>query len=316
MKFYSNIYKATKKNITKASLLIKSGAVIAIPTETVYGLAGNALKSSSVKKIYQLKKRPKRNPLIVHFSNLEHIKQYAIMNPDCIKLANKYSPGPITYILKIKKKSGISSLVLNSKKQIACRIPSHKTFLSIIKQSGVPIAAPSANMSNAVSTLRAIDVYKEFKNRLVMILDTAKIQIGLESTVVNFGKNIQILRPGAITKEMIEKTIKKKVSLLTKSKNILAPGQMKKHYSPGIPVYLNQTKAKPNGALLVFGKSKLKGKHIFYLSKKSSLQEAAKNLYLLLRAAKEKGFKNISVNPIPNHEIGSAINNRLTRAAG
>ena len=103
MKFYSNIYKATKKNITKASLLIKSGVVIAIPTETVYGLAGNALKSSSVKKIYQLKKRPRHNPLIVHFSNLEHIKQYAIMHPDCVKLANKFSPGPITYILKVKK---------------------------------------------------------------------------------------------------------------------------------------------------------------------------------------------------------------------
>jgi L-threonylcarbamoyladenylate synthase len=316
MKFYSNIFKATKKNILKASLLIKSGTVVAIPTETVYGLAGNALKSSAVKKIYQLKKRPKHNPLIVHFSSLEAIKQIAVVHPDCIKLAKKFSPGPITYVLPIKKNSGISPLVLNSKKQIACRIPNHKTFLSILKQSEVPIAAPSANMSNAVSTLRAVDVHKEFGSKIKMILDTNKIKIGLESTVIKFGTTIQILRPGAITKEMLEKTLRKKVSLPAKFKTIEAPGQMKKHYSPGIPVYLNQKKEKPNGALLVFGRYKLKGRHIFYLSKKSSLEEAAKNLYVLLRTAKEKGFKNISVHPIPNKGIGRAINDRLTRAAG
>ena len=171
-------------------------------------------------------------------------------------------------------------------------------------------------MSNAVSTLRAVDVHKEFGSKIKMILDTNKIKIGLESTVIKFGSTIQILRPGAITKEMLEKTLRKKVSLPAKFKTIEAPGQMKKHYSPGIPVYLNQKKEKPNGALLVFGRYKLKGRHIFYLSKKYSLEEAAKNLYVLLRTAKEKGFKNISVHPIPNKGIGRAINDRLTRAAG
>ncbi|MBT5899811.1 MAG: threonylcarbamoyl-AMP synthase, partial [Candidatus Pelagibacter sp.] len=148
MKFYSNIYQPNKKNLTKASKLIKSGKVIAIPSETVYGLAGNAYRNDSIKKIYSLKKRPKNNPLIVHFSSIKTMKQEVVINEQLIKLAKKFSPGPLTYILPLKKESKISKLVLNKKHQIACRIPNNKTFLAVLKQSGVPIAAPSANLSN------------------------------------------------------------------------------------------------------------------------------------------------------------------------
>jgi L-threonylcarbamoyladenylate synthase len=314
MKFYSNIYQPNKKNLTKASKLIKSGKVIAIPTETVYGLAGNAYRNDTIKKIYSLKKRPKNNPLIVHFPSLEAIEKDAVINDQLIKLAKKFSPGPLTYILSLKKGSKISKLVLNSKNQIACRIPNNKTFLAVLKQSGVPIAAPSANLSNQVSTTRAIDVQKEFGNKLPFILDTKKISIGLESTVVSLGSSIVILRPGAITKEMIAKVLKKKVLERKHKGDVIAPGQFKKHYSPGIPVYLNQTKAKPKGALLVFGKHKA-NKNIFFLSKKSSLSEAGKYLYTLLRQVKEKGFKNISITKIPERGIGIAINDRLQRAS-
>ncbi len=314
MKFYSNIYSATKKNLKKASLLIKLGKVIAIPTETVYGLAGNAYKTIAIKKIYKLKKRPKNNPLIVHFSNIREIQNEAEINDQLIKLVKYFSPGPITYILPIKKGSRISKLVLNKKNQIACRIPKNKTFLTILKKSQVPIAAPSANLSNKVSTTRAIDVQKEFGNKISYILQSKKISFGLESTVISMEKNISILRPGPITKEMMEKVLKIKVHE-TKFKNQgVAPGQMRKHYSPGIPVFLNQKKAKPNGALLFFGKHKT-NKNVFFLSKKYSTKEAAAKLYILLRRIKEMGFRSISVSKIPNTGIGKAINDRLKRAS-
>ncbi len=314
MKFYSNIYPANKKNLTKASKLIQSGKVIAIPAETVYGLAGNAYRTDAVKKIYSLKKRPKHNPLIVHFLNAASIAQEAII-PDVVKrLIKKFSPGPITYILSLKPGSKISKLVLNSQGQIACRIPKHKTFLEILKQSKVPIAAPSANLSNKVSTTRAIDVKKEFGTKLPLILDSKKISIGVESTVVSFGSTITIERPGAITKEMIQAVTKQRVHERNTNGTIVAPGQFKKHYSPGIPVFLNQKKAKPNGAILVWGRYK-NAKNVFFLSKKSSLSEASRNLYILLRQAKEAGYQNISVTKIPNIGIGKAINDRLQRAA-
>ena len=314
MKFYSNIYQPNKKNLTKASKLIKSGKVIAIPTETVYGLAGNAYRNDSVKKIYSLKKRPKNNPLIVHFSSVKTMNQEVVINEQLIKLAKKFSPGPLTYILPLKKESKISKLVLNRKNQIACRIPNNKTFLAVLKQSGVPIAAPSANLSNKLSTTRSVDVEKEFGKKLSYILDSKKTSIGLESTVLLLGASLKILRPGAITKEMIFKVLREKIHEVKNQGDIISPGQFKKHYSPGIPVYLNQKKPKPNGALLVFGKQKIK-KGIFFLSKRSSLKEAASNLYILLRKIKELGYKSISITYIPNTGIGKAINDRIRRAS-
>ena len=314
MKFYSNIYQPNKKNLTKASKLIKSGKVIAIPTETVYGLAGNAYRNDSVKKIYSLKKRPKNNPLIVHFSSIKTMKQEVVINEQLIKLAKKFSPGPLTYILPLKKESKISKLVLNKKHQIACRIPNNKTFLAVLKQSGVPIAAPSANLSNKLSTTRSVDVEKEFGKKLSYILDSKKTSIGLESTVLLLGASLKILRPGAITKEMIFKVLREKIHEVKSQGDIISPGQFKKHYSPGIPVYLNQKKPKPNGALLVFGEKKIK-KDIFFLSKRSSLKEAASNLYVLLRKIKELGYKSISITNIPNTGIGKAINDRIRRAS-
>ena len=314
MKFYSNIYQPNKKNLTKASKLIKLGKVIAIPTETVYGLAGNAYRNDSVKKIYSLKKRPKNNPLIVHFSSVKTMNQEVVINEQLIKLAKKFSPGPLTYILPLKKESKISKLVLNKKHQIACRIPNNKTFLAVLKQSGVPIAAPSANLSNKLSTTRSVDVEKEFGKKLSYILDSKKTSIGLESTVLLLGVSLKILRPGAITKEMIFKVLREKIHEVKNQGDIISPGQFKKHYSPGIPVYLNQKKPKPNGALLVFGKQKIK-KGIFFLSKRSSLKEAASNLYILLRKIKELGYKSISITYIPNTGIGKAINDRIRRAS-
>lgn len=310
---YSNIFKPTNKNLLKCASILKKGSLAALPTETVYGLAANAFLDSAVKKVYRLKKRPKKNPLIVHFDSLASLKKETLNNKYLDKLYKEFSPGPLTYVLKINPNSKISKKLLNQNGTLACRVPANKYFRKIIKLSGAPLAAPSANISNNISPTSAQDVYEEFKTKIKFILDGNKSKVGIESSVINLVGKPKILRPGKVSISDIKKVLKNINN--NKSNKILSPGQLKTHYSPGIPVYLNQYKPKKNGALLIFGKSKIKGKNIFYLSKKKSLQEAAKNLYSTLRLIKNKGYKNISVTKIPNKSIGIAINDRLKRAS-
>ena len=313
MKNYSNIFSPTDKNLKKCSKILKNHGIAALPTETVYGLAGNAYSNRAVTKIYSLKKRPRKNPLIVHFDSLNSILYETEQNHYLQKLYRKFSPGPITYVLKLKKNSKISKKMVNKNNTIACRVPANKYFRKIIQLTGAPLAAPSANLSNHVSPTSSKDVFDEFGKKIKFILDGKQSEVGIESTVVNLVGKPKVLRPGKITKQEIQKIIKN----ITKniSKEILSPGQLKKHYSPGIPVYLNQKQPRQNGALLVFGKTNLRGKNIFYLSKSKSLNECAKKLYLKLRQIKKLNFKNISITPIPDQGIGIAINDRLKRAS-
>ena len=313
MKNYSNIYKPNKRNLDKCSKILKNDGVCALPTETVYGLAGNAYSDKAVSNIYRLKKRPKKNPLIVHFDSLNSIKKETEGNKLLSKIYKIYSPGPITYVLKLKKNSKISRKLINKNGTVACRVPANLYFRKIIKLCGSPLAAPSANISNNVSPTSSLDVYDEFKNKIKFILDGKQSEVGIESTVLNLVNKPKILRPGKISKKSIQKIFKSITD--NKLKKILSPGQYKKHYSPGIPIYLERKKNKTKGALLVFGKTKLKGDNIFYLSKKGSLDEAAKNLYKKLRKIKKMGFKSISISKIPNKNIGIAINDRLKRAS-
>ena len=313
MKNYSNIYKPNSRNLAKCARILRNNDVCALPTETVYGLAGNAYSDKAINKIYKLKKRPRKNPLITHFDNLQSIFKETEYSFILSKIYKKFSPGPITYVLKLNKTSKISKKLINKNGTIACRVPANKYFRKIIKLCGSPLAAPSANVSNNLSPTSSYDVYDEFKKKIKFILDDNKSKIGLESTVINLVGQPKILRPGQITQNELKKFVKKITN--NKSKKILSPGQLKKHYSPGVPVYLNKKKPKNNGALLVFGKSNLKGRNIFYLSKKASLTEAAKNLYSKLRLIKKLGYKSISITKIPNKNIGFAINDRLKRAS-
>ena len=313
MNYYSNICKPTIKNLNKSINLLKDGKLIAIPSETVYGLAAIAVSNKAVNKIYKTKKRPHKNPIIVHFKNLKSIKSETIENQYLDKLYKIFSPGPITYILKLKKNSKISKILLNKNNHIACRVPANKVFLKILRKINIPIAAPSANISTKVSPTEASHVFEEFKNKISLILDGGPSKLGIESTVIDLTKKPKILREGFVTKEKLNKVL----SLQIKNSIVLnlSPGQAFRHYNPGIPVFLNSKKLKNKGALLVFGKSNFKGKNVFYLSKKSSLLEASKNLYKLLRKIKNYGYKNISVTPIPNKDIGVALNDRLKRSA-
>ena len=310
-----NIYKNSFYNLNKAKKILEKNKIIAVPTETVYGLAGNAYSNKSVKRIYNLKKRPKKNPLIIHYYNLDLLKKDAKYNKNFLKLYKKFSPGPLTYILKKRKNSKVSKFANAKLKTIAVRFPKNKVIRSLLKKLSFPLAIPSANISTGVSPTEPLDVVDEFKNKVKFILNGGKSIIGLESTVINLSNKPRILRPGAISNIQIGKILKKKVSNLAGSKIIVSPGMLKRHYSPGIPMKLNSKKADYKAAFIVFGKKYKMKKNMFNLSKNSNLKEAAKNLYKILRKIKKLKYKKINVVKIPNKNIGIAINDRLKKAS-
>ena len=307
--------KSNQSNIKKAKKYLDKDYCIGVPTETVYGLAANAYEDFAVKNIFNLKKRPKNNPLIVHYSGIDSLKRDCVMNNNFIKLYKKFSPGPITYILKLKKNSKISKNVTNNKKNLAIRFPKHKIFKELLKQLDYPLAAPSANISTKVSAVQATDVKEEFGNKIKYILDGGKCAIGIESTIINLVGKPCILRLGGLDISKIQKTLGFKIDLNINPKNKTAPGQSRLHYSPGIPLRMNIIKPKNNEAFMIIKKRKIKLKNYFYLSTKNNLNEAAKNLYSCLRKIKNKGYKSIAVEKISNKGLGRAINDRLQRAS-
>ena len=266
-KIYLNIYKPNLSNLKKTKKNLDNNNVIGMPTETVYGLAGNAYSDKSIKKIFKLKKRPSFNPLIIHFKNLKDLKNDAIINDNFIKLYNVFCPGPITFVLKKKKQSKISKKATAGKETVAVRIPKHKIARNLLKILKFPLAAPSANISSKLSPTSAKDVREEFGNKIKYILDGGSCKIGLESTIIDLTGKPSVLRPGSITLKKIQKVLKKKVKIKKKFKKITAPGQLKLHYSPGIPVKMNRKSAIKQEALIGFGKKFKSRKNHFNLSK-------------------------------------------------
>ena len=312
---YLNIYKPSLVNLKKAKKNLENNNVIAIPTETVYGLAGNAYSNRSVEKIFKLKKRPFFNPLIIHFKNLKDLKNDVILNTNFRKLYKAFCPGPITFILKKKKTSKISKKATAGKKTVAVRIPKHKIIRNLLGKLKFPLAAPSANISSKLSPTSAQDVFDEFGKKIKFILNGGRCNIGLESTIIDLTGKPSVLRPGTINVEKIQKILKKKIKIKKNIKKIKAPGQLKLHYSPGIPLEMNRKYAKKNQALIGLGKKFTSRKNHFNLSKSGSLKEAANNLYKTMREIKKKNFKSIAVVKIPNKKIGYAINDRLMKAS-
>ena len=312
---YLNIYKPNSINLKKAKKNVEGNNIIGLPTETVYGLAGNAYSDKSVKKIFDLKKRPAINPLIVHFKNLTNLKKDAICNDSFIKLYKVLCPGPITFILKKNTKSKISKIATAGKQTIAVRIPKHKTARKLLKMLNFPLAAPSANISSKLSPTCANDVVDEFGSKIKFILDGGQCKIGLESTIIDLTNKPTILRQGIITIEEIHKILKKKIIVNKKPKTIKSPGQLKLHYSPGIPILMNKKYPKKDGAFITFGKKFKGGKNHYNLSKNDNLKEAANNLYKTMRKIKKRNFKSITVCKIPDLGIGRAINDRLRKAS-
>jgi len=307
--------KNNLSNIKKAIKYLNNNECVGIPTETVYGLAANAYSDKGTLKIFKLKKRPKKNPLIVHYYNLNDLKKDCLISLEFLKLYKKFCPGPISFVLKLKRNSRISNNVTNNKKNIAVRFPRHQLTRRLLKVLKYPLAAPSANLSRKISPVSKKDVVDEFGKKIKFILDGGRSKIGVESTIVSLINKPKILRLGGIERNKINKFLINKNKKKYKIKNIVVPGQGKIHYSPEIPIRLNIKNPKKYEAFMLIKKRKISKKNFFYLSKKKNLKEAAKNLYKTLRIIKKNKFKSIAVEKIPNIGFGETINDRLIRAS-
>jgi L-threonylcarbamoyladenylate synthase len=296
--------------------ILHSGKLLAIPTETVYGLAADATNPLAVAEIYRLKGRPSFNPLIIHCHSIEQIEAFAIFNPIAYMLAHKFWAGALTLVLPLKKNHTLSPAVTSGLDTIAVRIPNHPLTLNLLSYFNKPLAAPSANISGKISPTDPEHVRKSFGNLCPPILDGGSCHIGLESTIIGFDahNNPILLRSGGIPIEAIEYvtgTIQR-----YKGSDITAPGQLTSHYAPQNTVILNSINPTNHDGFLAFGKNIPKNAKIIYqLSEKSDLFEAAANLFDGLHFLETQNIHSIHVAPIPQNSIGHAIYDRLTRAA-
>ena len=301
-----------KNKLDFAKKLLSSGELVIFPTETVFGLGADATNDNAVKSIFKVKKRPKSNPIICHFKSIKQIEEYFNLNKFERKLGSEFWPGPLTIILKKRKNSKISKFVSNKSSWVGCRIPKNKLAKKLITLIGVPIAAPSANLSERTSVTNYMDIDPILEKKIFLLKDKQS-SFGLESTVVRIDtKNkIEVLRYGSITVEELYKFAKVKI----KKKSSISPGNLKKHYSTLKPIRMNAKKILKDEGLLNFGNNKLKSKIInLNLSNKKNLNEAGKNFYHFLHKLDQSRCKKIAVAEIPDKGLGKTINDRLRRA--
>ena len=299
---------STSEDIAAAVERLKSGGVIALPTETVYGLAADACNARAVAGVFALKQRPSFNPLIVHVADIEMARRYVIWNALAHDLAEQHWPGPLTLVLSKKDDSPIADLVSAGGDTLAIRVPAHPVALAVIRKLDGGIAAPSANRSGRISPTKPEHVKEEFPDMNLMILDGGPTQVGIESTVVDCtGPLPTLLRPGIVQVD---------AQSASDAGSVRSPGQLASHYAPSIPVRLDAWEVAKSEALLAYGPAPLKGAgKILNLSEHGNLHEAAANLFAMMRELDNKKYKAIAVMPIPRVGIGIAINDRLQRAA-
>jgi len=310
-------------DLNKAKKELVKNKLVAIPTETVYGLAGNAYDESALVEIFKLKNRPFYNPLIVHIKSASSITDVAIDIPESAKiLAEKFWPGALTLVLK--KKPHISDLITAGKDTVAVRVPNHPVALALLDKLDFPLAAPSANPFGSISPTNADHVFNYFGGKLEVILEGGECEKGLESTIVGFENNQPILyRHGAISSEEIEKITGKLITITNTEKTPNAPGMLSRHYAPNTDTYLTNNvvemikcfKGKRIG-ILVF-KNQVNGKYIIHkeiLSKSGDLNEAAKNLYAAMHRLDQKNLDVIIAERLPAIGLGKTMNDKLERA--
>jgi len=291
--------------IAEAARLILAGLPVAIPTETVYGLAADAGDGEAVARVYQAKERPSFNPLIVHILSLEAAEEIAAFDAVARALAERFWPGPLTLVLPLKPDSGIAALVTAGLATIALRVPAHPAMRALLAAVGRPLAAPSANASGRLSPTRAAHVRAGLGGRIPLIVDAGPAEHGLESTIVAVGEGgVRLLRPGPIA----DLGVALSPNL---SGAIEAPGQLASHYAPAKPLRLNALEAEPDEWLIGFGEVRGHSN----LSPSSDSIEAAARLFELLHEAEGAAAAKIAVAPVPGDGLGAAINDRLARAA-
>jgi L-threonylcarbamoyladenylate synthase len=306
------------KDILKAAQLLEQGKLVAIPTETVYGLASNALDTTAVAGIFRAKNRPTFDPLIIHTYSIEKAKEYVREFPlDLERLAEAYWPGPLTILLP--KKNVIPDLVTSGLDKVAIRIPNHSLTLELLQQINFPLAAPSANPFGYVSPTKPEHVNKQLGNEVDYILDGGPCEVGIESTIVGMenGK-VCVYRLGGLTIEQIENVIGKIELKINSSDNPTSPGQLHSHYAPMKKLVIGNVdellKQYENAGVLSFG-NKTYDVYTYELSRTADLTEAAANLFAGLRALDESKVEIIITEYLPAIGLGIAINDRLTRAA-
>ncbi len=312
------IISPSPETLKQAADALRAGKLVAFPTETVYGLGGDATNERAVAAIYAAKGRPQFNPLIAHLAGAQEAARYVAWNERAQKLADAFWPGPLTLVLPRAKDSKIALLASAGLDTIAVRVPDHPVARELIRLSGLPVAAPSANASGRLSPTRAAHVADSLGDKVDWILDGGPCAIGVESTVLDLsGERPALLRPGGITKERIEALLGPIEESLKDPDAPKSPGMLESHYAPHLPVRLNATEAGDDEAFLTFGPDQqLKGGAFrINLSPGGDLLEAAANLFAMLRALDLPDFKGIAVMPIPDEGLGAAINDRLRRAA-
>ena len=281
----------------------------------MYGLGGDATNERAVAEIFAAKGRPRFNPLIVHVPGLAEAEALAVVDDRARNVVARFWPGPLTVVLQRRGDCGLSLLASAGLDTVAIRAPAHEVAQALLRETGRPLAAPSANRSGRVSPTEAAHVFEELGERVSLILDGGRTQVGLESTVLDIsGETPALLRPGGVTLEQLTRLLGPvDVSANDSPKS---PGMLASHYAPLLPLRLEVVRASPGEALLAFGPEAPSGfAEVMWLSRTGDLSEAAANLFGMLRRLDGPPFTGIAVMPIPEHDLGRAINNRLRRAA-
>jgi L-threonylcarbamoyladenylate synthase len=294
-----------------AARILGAGGLVAFPTETVYGLGGDARNDRAVARIFEAKARPRFNPLIVHVPDIETAKPYVEWSDKADRFASAFWPGPLTLVLPLNPDAGLSRLVTADLPTVAIRVPAHPVGRALLQAFGGPVAAPSANPSGRISPTKAAHVMAGLSGRIEAVLDGGACDVGVESTILGLSATPTLLRPGGLPVETLEQALGAPLSHHGPGEPLTAPGQMASHYAPEAPMRLNVTDPEPGERLLGFGPVECR----LNLSHAGDLTEAAANLFHHLHALDAAGDGPIAVSPIPQTGLGLAINDRLTRAA-
>jgi L-threonylcarbamoyladenylate synthase len=311
----ARIVPAAPGIIAEAAALLCAGRLVAFPTETVYGLGGDATDDRAVAEIFAVKGRPRFNPLIVHVPGLDEAEALVVFDQRARQIARQFWPGPLSLVLPRRDDCRVSLLASAGLDTVAVRAPAHRVAQKLLRKTGRPIAAPSANRSGRISPTEAAHVAAELGDKLALILDGGPAMVGLESTILDLSGQVPVLlRPGAIAIEEL-------APLLGHIEPVSggmprAPGMLPSHYAPSLPLRLYALSAHLGEALLAFGPEPPPGfAEVLWLSRTGDLAEAAANLFAMLRRLDRPGFAGIAIMPIPEQGLGRAINDRLRRAA-
>lgn len=308
----TEILPPTQEGIARASAILRAGHLVAMPTETVYGLAGDARSADAVARIFTAKGRPAHNPLIVHLPCVEDAHQFAVLPEAAISMAAKFWPGPLTLVAPLRGDHGLAPAVTAGLPTVALRVPAHPVARALLKAFGGPVAAPSANPSGRISPTTPAHVLAGLEGRVRAVLDGGACAVGVESSIVGFdGPRAVLLREGGLSREALEAALEHPLAR-DRGQRITAPGQMASHYAPRATLRLDVGAPESGEVWIGFGPG-CEGAELT-LSARGDLDEAATRLFAVLHEADGKGCP-IAVAPVPREGLGAAINDRLRRAA-